>query len=63
MGVGKPHAYAKIATRGDVLPTFYIMEEHIKETDHIGAPTRIENVPGRCLPSDLRAKSLAAENT
>jgi len=47
MALTEPYAYAKIATRGDVLPPFYLTEEHVKDRDHTGAPTRIEIVLGR----------------
>mmetsp|Transcript_39599 Transcript_39599/g.61771 ORF Transcript_39599/g.61771 Transcript_39599/m.61771 type:complete len:135 (-) Transcript_39599:4570-4974(-) len=43
----EPMAYAKIATREDALPPFYITDEHVKETDEQGNPTRIELVLGR----------------
>ena len=46
-GMGEPHAYAKLATRGDSLKPFYIEDKHVKERDATGHPTRIEVVLGR----------------
>lgn len=48
--MGEPFAYAKLATRGDVLPPFYIRDEHVKAKDANGVPTQIEIVLGRSPP-------------
>ena len=45
--MAEPYAYAKLATRGDVLPPFYITDQHVKEKDASGVPTKIEIVLGR----------------
>jgi len=42
----EPNAYAKLATRGDVLPSFYIEDKHVKEKID-GVPTVIEIMLGR----------------
>jgi hypothetical protein len=46
----EPFAYAKLATRGDVLPPFYITDQHVKDKDEKGIPTQIEVVLGRSPP-------------
>eukprot|EP00960_Hanusia_phi_P024308 716424-Hanusia_phi.AAC.1 len=38
----EPYAYAKLATKGDVLPPFYVTNDFVKERDSSGNPTRIE---------------------
>jgi hypothetical protein len=43
----EPLAYAKLATKGDVIPSFYITDEYVKELDETNTPTRIEVVLGR----------------
>ncbi len=43
----EPEAYAKLATRGDVLPPFYITDAHVKYRDQTGVPTQIEILLGR----------------
>jgi len=43
----EPEAYAKLATRGDVLPPFYITDAHVKYRDQTGVPTQIEIFLGR----------------
>lgn len=50
MGVGQgkePLAYAKIATKGDAIPPFYITDHYVKEVDDSGTPKRIEVILGR----------------
>jgi len=47
----EPYAYAKLATRGDVLAPFYITDQHVKAKDASGVPTKIEIVLGRSPPA------------
>ena len=49
----EPEAYAKLATRGDVLPPFYITDAHVKYRDQTGVPTQIEIFLGRSTSFDL----------
>lgn len=46
MSVREPLAYAKIASRNDVIPPFYITDDYVKARDETG-PTRIEVILGR----------------
>jgi hypothetical protein len=43
----EPLAYAKLATKGDVIQPFYITDEFVKELDDTNTPTRIEVILGR----------------
>ena len=60
----EPYAYAKLATRGDVLAPFYITDQHVKAKDASGVPTKIEIVLGRLCavwrPRGRRARRSAA---
>jgi hypothetical protein len=60
----EPYAYAKLATRGDVLAPFYITDQHVKAKDASGVPTKIEIVLGRLCavwrPRGRRARRGAA---
>ena len=47
MSVREPLAYAKIATRTDIIPPFYITEDYVKARDENGQPLRIEVILGR----------------
>ncbi len=58
----EPTAYAKLATRHDVLPPFYITDEHVKESDEYNMPTRIEVVLGRRIHAgSLQAGTSSAD--
>ena len=49
MSAREPTAFAKIATRNDVIPPFYITEEYVKARDDAGYPVRIEVILGRLV--------------
>jgi hypothetical protein len=53
MAAREPLAYAKIATRMDNIPPFYITEEYVKARDETGHPTRIEVILGRYQSSSF----------
>lgn len=43
-------SYAKIATKGDLIPPFYITDEFVQDVDEHQVPKRIEVVLGRSPP-------------
>jgi hypothetical protein len=43
----EPMAFAKLATRRDVIQTFYITDEYVKAQDENGNPTEISVILGR----------------
>ena len=45
--IAEPFAYAKLATRGDALPPFYVTSEYVMERDLSENPRRIEVTLGR----------------
>ena len=50
MAAREPMAFAKLATRRDVIQPFYITDEHVKAVDEMGNPTDIQVVLGRSSP-------------
>ncbi len=40
-------AFAKLATRNDVIPPFYITDDYVKARDESGYPVKIEVILGR----------------
>jgi hypothetical protein len=54
-------AYAKIATKGDVIPPFYITDDYVKELDDNGVPKRIEVMLGRSPPPGGQASVYDAD--
>jgi hypothetical protein len=47
MAAREPMAFAKLATRNDVIPPFYITDDYVKARDESGYPVKIEVILGR----------------
>jgi hypothetical protein len=47
MAAREPMAFAKLATRNDVISPFYITDEYVKARDESGYPVKIEVILGR----------------